>query len=469
MNSASHIVSIMGVPFNDLTMDEAVKEALSIINNPKEKPAYIATINVDFLVNCLGWFPRSLPNHELITFLRSHTHLNVADGMPIVWLSKWLGFPLKQRIAGADLIPQLLKECQKSKLSIFILGGEGKVIQKAVDKIHLQYPDIHIAGILSPKITIAGGDLLHAKENDNALIEHINGTRPDILFLALGNPKQEIWFNRNSHQLKVPLSIGVGGTFNFIAGEVKRAPKSLQNLGLEWIYRFYQEPKRLWKRYVADGFQFLTMLIPLIVYNTWDRLFFKKSFTEKIEFSEYTIIRLPQHITFNDIPASFTKKNTYFDFINTEYLDIDALGSLLLLIENNPDIHVLNIQSSLRHFLEVHKVWDIFVKKSGEHLPKLDVPIFSISNLIVLTINVLGPLNHNQNYDSFLTNLLPQLNNETCRCNLAYCTDLDNAGIEFLLTLQHMLKDKHKTFKVIGLNTELLQTLQLAKVDKILA
>jgi N-acetylglucosaminyldiphosphoundecaprenol N-acetyl-beta-D-mannosaminyltransferase len=253
-------ITLFDIPFDNLTMDEAVKAAIKLASGHRHPPHYIATINVDFLVNCYGWNASKPQNPELLNILKASS-LNFVDGMPLVWLSKLKGTPLKERVAGATFLPLFLKACAEQNKSIYILGGEPPVIAKAIDILKQHTPQLHIVGTDAPKITLSP---YTPPSDDLPIVERINSKRPDVLLLALGNPKQELWFQRVKELLTPPLVIGVGGSLNFVAKAVPRAPLWMQNAGLEWLFRLYQEPGRLWKRYVKDLCQFATLSISLL-------------------------------------------------------------------------------------------------------------------------------------------------------------------------------------------------------------
>ena len=201
------------------------------------RAAFVATLNVDFVANAVSGWPFG-GNDELWGYLRNADFVT-ADGMPIVLLSKLLRRPLPERVTGADLVPALCRRCAEEGLSVYVLGGNAEAVDAAFAKLNL------------PGLKVAGVDPAFVKldQDQPEIVERINAARPDLLFVALGNPKQELWMGRHAAQLDVGAMIGIGGTFNFLAGRVKRAPKWMQRCGAEWIYRISQEPGRLWRRY----------------------------------------------------------------------------------------------------------------------------------------------------------------------------------------------------------------------------
>jgi N-acetylglucosaminyldiphosphoundecaprenol N-acetyl-beta-D-mannosaminyltransferase len=223
----------------------------------------VSTLNVDFLVNSLGTALTQPRHPELLEVLRS-SDLVTADGFPIVWLSRLLGRPLQERVCGSDLVPALAERAAREDLSVFLLGGGEGAAEQAGKVLAQRYPGLRIAGTAAPYVRTSGRELASAAEDDRALLAQIHGSGADILLVGLGNPKQELWFNRNRRQLKTAVSIGVGGTFEFINGNVRRAPAVWQRLNLEWVYRITQDPARLWKRYSKGLIKLALLAAPVI-------------------------------------------------------------------------------------------------------------------------------------------------------------------------------------------------------------
>ncbi|HEY2328458.1 MAG TPA: WecB/TagA/CpsF family glycosyltransferase [Verrucomicrobiae bacterium] len=201
------------------------------------EPRYLVTANVDFLM-------QARRDAELQRIL-NNAHLLLCDGTPLVWASRWLGNPLPERVAGSDLVPELIRVAARKNHRLFFLGAAPEANAQAVINVRKQFPNIIVAGFSPPFRPLP--------EMDNAEIAgRIRAARPDILFVAFGCPKAEKWMAENFQSLGVPVTIGVGGTIDFLAGRVKRAPRWVQRAGLEWIFRLCQEPCRLFRRYAAD-------------------------------------------------------------------------------------------------------------------------------------------------------------------------------------------------------------------------
>ena len=229
---------------SEVGVEEGNKSTLQLqletpTRTPARKPAFIATLNVDFVTNAVSGWPFG-GNDELWGYLRNADFVT-ADGMPIVLLSKLLRRPIPERVTGADMVPRICRRCAEEGMSVYVLGGDKETIEEAFGKLGLDGRELRVAGIDPAFVKL--------DEEQPDIVARINAAKPDVLFVALGNPKQELWMGRNAAKLDAGVMIGIGGTFNFIAGRVKRAPKWMQKSGLEWIYRIIQEPGRLWKRY----------------------------------------------------------------------------------------------------------------------------------------------------------------------------------------------------------------------------
>ena len=177
--------------------------------------------------------------------------LVVADGMPLIWASKLRGTPLPERVAGSNLVWSLTERAAQAGASIFLLGGNPGAAEACAERMRADYPAVRIAGCASPP---------HGFEKDDRAIEEIVATlkaaAPDIVYIALGFPKQEELALQIAPQMPNTWFVGVGISFSFVAGEVQRAPRWMQAAGLEWIHRLLQEPRRLFRRYVIDGLPF---------------------------------------------------------------------------------------------------------------------------------------------------------------------------------------------------------------------
>ena len=237
----TRVARLFGIPVARVSETEAVERIVAMAKERggNGRAKFVATLNVDFVTNAVSGWPFG-GNDELWGYLRNADFVT-ADGMPIVLLSKLLRRPIPERVTGADMVPRICRRCAEEGMSVYVLGGDREAIEEAFGKLGLDGRELRVAGIDPAFVKL--------DEEQPDIVARINAAKPDVLFVALGNPKQELWMGRNAAKLDVGVMIGIGGTFNFIAGRVKRAPKWMQKSGLEWIYRIIQEPGRLWKRY----------------------------------------------------------------------------------------------------------------------------------------------------------------------------------------------------------------------------
>ncbi len=230
-------VDIAGVPVDTVDMLAAISLLRAALTG--QRLFQVSTINLDFVVSA-----QSDPEVRRI-FQRSD--LNLADGAPVVWLGRLLGAEMRGRVAGADLVPALLGEAAKAGARVFLLGGEGGVAAVAGARLHELYPGLVVAGTYEPPRA-------SIEDMNNAeILARIAEAQPDLLLVAFGHPKQERWIDLHRERLPVSVAIGVGCVFDLIAGRSRRAPRWMQDAGLEWAYRVAREPRRLLGRYITDA------------------------------------------------------------------------------------------------------------------------------------------------------------------------------------------------------------------------
>jgi N-acetylglucosaminyldiphosphoundecaprenol N-acetyl-beta-D-mannosaminyltransferase len=174
------------------------------------------------------------------------------DGMPLVWLSRLMGFPQVERVYGPDL---MLAVCAKQGYRQFFYGGSPGVAERLASRLQSRFPGLQVAGVYSPPF----GAL--SPEEDTAVVEHLNVANPDIVWVGISTPKQECWMAEHIGRLSAPVLIGVGAAFDFHAGLKKQAPYWMQWSGLEWLFRLLMEPRRLWRRYLINNPRFLWLVL----------------------------------------------------------------------------------------------------------------------------------------------------------------------------------------------------------------
>lgn len=229
---------IWGIDFHAVDMEESLDYLEQVIRTGT--PSYAITANLNYAMLCEK-------NPRLAAFTRQAA-LTLCDGMPILWRSQLNTVKLPERVAGADLIFRLTERCAQRKRSVYFYGAAEGVAEKAAAALKKLYPNLIIAGIQCPPFRAC------SPEDIRVQIERIKKTKPDVLYLALGQPKGEYWIEDHLNELGVPLTIQLGASFDFAAGNSKRAPKIWQKLGLEWLHRTINDPKRLAPRYLANLF-----------------------------------------------------------------------------------------------------------------------------------------------------------------------------------------------------------------------
>lgn len=227
--------------FDDLLqfMDAAIKS---------QKPSYVLTCNVDHLMK--------LEHDALFRRIYQDADVVVADGVPIVWASRLLRKPLKMKVSGSDVLQQLGGAIEERQYRLFFLGAAEGVAEAARQKLLRQFPRMQVVGCYSPSY----GFELNVLENE-LIINMLKEARPDIVLVGVGAPKQEKWIYEHYEHYRAPVSIGVGSTFDFISGTLKRAPTLFQRTGFEWLWRLCQEPSRLWRRYLVEDMKFIKRLL----------------------------------------------------------------------------------------------------------------------------------------------------------------------------------------------------------------
>lgn len=232
-----HRMQFMNSFVDNCTKEEAIGHIEKCIEN--RQIGHVVTPNVDQIVRIEKdpYFKKICDSAELL----------LVDGTPLMWIAKWYGKPIKEKICGSDLVPELCSLAARKGYRIFLLGAAEGVAQKAAENLKEKNPGLNIVGTYSPPFGF---------EKDPQEIDHINeilfNSHADMLFVGMGVPKQDIFIYENMNKYKIPMSFSIGATIDFEAGVQKRAPKFINSLGLEWLYRLVSDPKRMFKRYIRD-------------------------------------------------------------------------------------------------------------------------------------------------------------------------------------------------------------------------
>lgn len=235
-------VKFLKYNIDDLSLDETVEKAVELINSNRTHQ-HVA-LNAAKIV--------LMEKDKTLADIVNACDLINADGMSIIWASRFLGCKLKERVTGIDLMQKLLEVADKNCYRVFLFGAEEEIVKIVADRIKEKYKNLTVAGYRNG---------YYKKGEESNIIKRINESSSQIVFVGFSSPNKEFFLNRYKNLLRVPFCMGVGGSFDVIAGKYKRAPKWMQKIGLEWFYRYVQEPGRLWKRYTINNFLFVMLVL----------------------------------------------------------------------------------------------------------------------------------------------------------------------------------------------------------------
>ena len=237
--------ALLNTYINNVTMPETIAAIEQMIE--ADKKSYVVAINVDVVMKIEedSYLKKVVDNADMV----------LVDGKPLVWISKLHGKPLKAKISGSDLVPLLCEVAAEKGYKIFIIGGKDGIAEQAKEKLENRLQKIKIVGTYAPPFVFEKNESELDKIN-----QMISEAHPDLLIACFGCPKQEKWIYENIEKYNAKVSVCAGATVDFLAGNVKRAPRWMSDHGLEWFYRFTQEPKRMFKRYFVDD----TKIVKLI-------------------------------------------------------------------------------------------------------------------------------------------------------------------------------------------------------------
>ena len=325
------VYCILGIPVDAIEMPAVLRRIETAAAS--RVPFLISTPNLNFLVNSQS----DLDFRESLLL----SDLCPADGMPIVWIARLIGVPIKHRIAGSDFFDKLKAEYNSAKpLKVFLFGGAEGVAATASRALNARPGGLYCVGSLCPGF----GSIEEMSRHD--IIDHINSSNADFLAVSLGAKKGQSWLMRNHHRLLIPIRAHLGASINFQAGTLRRAPPIMREFGLEWLWRIKEEPY-LWRRYWNDGSVLLRLLLtrvlPLAIWTWWLQLKHKRHgqdliITQALSHESVTVSlsgpATDRHVdriitAFNDAIA--TKKPIVIDFSNTHVVDARFLGLLLML------------------------------------------------------------------------------------------------------------------------------------------
>ena len=236
-------IHILNTQIDNLTMKETLNEVSKAIHN--KKLLHHTVVNAGKIV--------ALQTDEELKKGVNEADIINADGQAVIWASKILNKPLKERVAGIDLFSNLIEFAYRNDYKIYLLGAKDEVVTKLIYKIETEYSSNIVAGAHHGYFR---------KDQEQAIVNEIANSGAQMLFVAMSSPKKEIFLNKYKVKLSaLNFIMGVGGSFDVLAGKTKRAPKWMQNVGLEWFYRFIQEPRRMWRRCLLGNIKFIYLVI----------------------------------------------------------------------------------------------------------------------------------------------------------------------------------------------------------------
>ncbi|MCX6054719.1 MAG: WecB/TagA/CpsF family glycosyltransferase [Chloroflexi bacterium] len=468
------LLVIAGVPIDDLTMEEALVQIEEFIKT--KRPHQIATVNADFVVKV--WDDSELRN------ILNNADLLTADGMPLVWGAKLLGVNLQGRVTGADLVPAIAERGAKLGWRIFFLGGKAGVPEKAAKILTERYPGFQVAGIYSPPFA-------PVVEMTSEITDRIKMAKPDILFVAFGNPKQEKWIYLHNQELGVPVSIGVGGSLDFVAGEISRAPLWMQNSGLEWVYRLIQEPRRMWKRYFLD----LVLFARFFLIQLWRQQLGKNAIQntiqpkqphavveEKADFIEIVLsgpltiaqrskVQMDVEQALQEIQSDPSKRSVHLYMSEVVFIDSSGMGLLVNLTKQarnmGKELYLIGLRADILTTLRMIKLdqfLSLDIKKEASGDAKKSWQIRRERDWWILSMP--------DRLEGAALQVLQEHIETACKtetkiiCDFQFTSFMDSSGIAGILNAQKKLKTFSGVLVLAGLQKDVRRILELSGVAR---
>ena len=475
------LIVVLGIPIDLLSMSETLDRIEQMVQAGRAsgKIHQVATVNVDFVV-------KALFDPEL-RYLLQQADLLTADGMPLVWAARWQGIPLPGRVAGADLVPALAKRAAERGFSIYFLGGGSGVAAQAARLLKDNNPELKVAGACSPPFS-------PVLEMDTSFLHEIRSTRPDILLVAFGNPKQEKWIGMHGRSLGVPVMIGVGGSLDFVVGRTHRAPEWMQRYGFEWLFRLLQEPRRLFRRYVLDLFVFGTSFLRqhLALRRTPD-LTNQHPIAHLIAVQEKAILNLQGCLTMDHLEAFYkagqqalvVSPHILVNLSGVEFCDSTGIGALLELGKQarsaGGELCLAAVPARLYQTLVLLKMEELFVMYPSleaylaEHASNPIPPFITSSRISARSpeqtwtvLRCCRVLDASTAPDFIQTGADALAKNPFLVCDLSETVYLASAGLAALAQLRKIASNLNGELRVVSCSPNVLQVIKMARFDRVL-
>jgi len=472
---------IYGVPFHNVTFEEAIDWIVARVRSGR--PANIATANLDFVTQ--AW-----KDPELQRILID-ADLVLADGFPMVKLSPFFGPQLKDRVTGSDLTPMLAERAAKEGMSIYGLGSDHGVAEKALEMLKEKHPDLKIAGAYSPPYA----PLLEM--DHRKILQRLEKAAPDILFVAFGAPKQDKFISMHVRGWNIPVSMGIGASLDFITGEQKRAPKWMQTCCMEWLWRICGDPRRLFTRYIANLKFLLTASRQMVLIHrmpdkpvTFQTL--EEQHLQSLEKRNIVVERF-QPLETQEMAAEFVQrigelapgKNLLLDMHAVPWCNSLELGALLevnkFCRQYNRRLILYAPRPKVRRLLETCRLTDYFdtavslkevarkVKNLAEHaegatefengLLTLDLPI-ELTAATLPNFELDAEVVHHKLRDQGML--------KTVEIDARKLDFIDSAGLGYLIALKKLTQAEGVSMSITNLDPKPRRTFEIARVDKIL-
>ena len=469
-------VVLLGVPFHDVTMSETLDEIDAVVAD--RTPRYIATANLDFAAQA--------SNDVELQRILLDAHLVLCDGTPLIWASRWLRAPLRERVAGSDLTPKLAERAAERGHRLFFLGGDEAVLNLAKDTLVARYPGLNVCGVYSPPFAKLL-DLDHVE-----IFSRIRSAQPDIVLVALGAPKQEKWIYMHYRKLDVPLCIGIGASLDFVAGKFSRAPVWMRKCGLEWVHRLLQEPKRLFRRYWMDFWFFVSAVrkhrrmlrrstAPLSVAPECQRSpgISTHLWTGRADAAAVTSGALPELV----LEAGCT--NVVADLSGVTFMDSSGLGLLLKAFKRCKEaggaLVVLRPSAVVRELLAISKLSRLLpVAESEEEARRVIASDHADDGITAekdgrnhrVIFHCLGELNA-ANSDDFRKSVEAKWDEEAdakvLEIDFSRVSFIDSTGLGCLIRARRLVETRRgAALKLTGVNDNLRNVISLARLDSFL-
>jgi N-acetylglucosaminyldiphosphoundecaprenol N-acetyl-beta-D-mannosaminyltransferase len=352
------VYCLLGMPVDAIEMPALLRRIEAAAS--AGTPLFISTPNLNFLIKCRS---NAIFRESLL-----HSDLCPSDGMPVVWISRIVGIPVKSKVSGSDFFEELKSERSFAKpLKVFLFGGAEGIAERACRAISTTSRRLQCVGAIYP-----GFGSVEELSQDS-FIEAINSSGADFLLASLGAGKGQQWLLKNHQRLRIPIRAHLGAVLNFQAGSVRRAPPKMSRLGLEWLWRIKEEP-HLWSRYWKDGRALIRLLLiyvlPLAIWVRWQRLRYNDKgrtlLVQQVESNDCVVLSLYGAATASHVAevapffreAVIMKKDVIIDFAATRAIDARFLGLLFmlrkLLKEHGTSLTFVGVSASLRRAFRLH-------------------------------------------------------------------------------------------------------------------